>query len=446
MISSLQTAGFTEPLPVTTSNEEDLIQLLERWMTSHPGEQPPGSTTLQKQYCGRRFCYAKELTFGSTSEPVWVERVRISVSHMAFFLMDDDGSCMLVNPNYTNNKEWRGYHGWLGADLGFTLQTIAQTGSAVKWQPEGMIENFQSEHFGDGGLAEVSHPSELIGEEQSIEKTVSIHPGNTEAERQVTIKKEPSRTSTRQTAMRRNQLERQTDEERWRYETPPLSSLDVVKKRRWPPQYVSPPPTPQSQKPLRGRKKTLKAPKPSVSQSSRRQRCSSQGPTSVGLAPGKPENAQSSDLDGNNLDRSKTPPPKRSRKKVADTPQMPISPVSPFSLPSSNKAMPEPALKTNIILHFFLQKRELGALPTPLSQCDTADQFFNHAEEAWGFLTSRDGATDIAAVSVEVEGVEWPMIIPWRDPLAHQWMMETIAKAAIGRSYDLHVQVKCITQ
>ena len=426
MISCLQTSGFTEPFPVTTSNEEDLIQVLERWMSSHPDEQLPASKALKKEYCGRKFHYAKQLTFGSTSEPVWVERVRISASHMAFFLMDDDGSCMLVNPNYTNNKEWRGYHGWLGADLGFTLQTIAQTGSAVKWQPEGMIETFQSEHFGDGGLAEVPHPSELIGEEQSIEKTVSIHPGNTEAERQVTIKKEPSRTSTRQTAMRRNQLERQTDEERWRYETPPLSSLDVVKKRRWPPQYVSPPPTPQSQKPLRERIKTLKAPKPSVSQSSRRQRCSSQGPTSVRGAQGKPR--------------------KRAPRKTANTLQMPISPVSPFSLPSVNKAPPEPTPKTNIILHFFLQRRELGALPTPLAQCDTADKFFDHAEEAWGFLTSRDVASEMAAVSVEVEGVEWPMIIPWRDPLAHQWMMETIEKAAIGRAYDLHVQVKCITK
>ncbi len=445
MISSLQTAGFTEPFPVTTSNEEDLIQLLERWMTSHPDEQPPGSTPFQRQ-CDRKVRYAKELTFGSTSEPVWVERVRISASHMAFFLMDDDGSCMLVNANSSNNNGWRGYHGWLGADLGFTLQTIAQTGSAVKWQSEGLIGNFQPDDSGDRGFAQVRQPSELIGEEQSIEKTVSIHPGNTEAERQVTIKKEPSRTSTRQAAMRRNQLERQTDEERWRYETPPLSSLGVVKKRRWPPQYVSPPPTPQAQKRLQGRKKTLKAPKSSVSQGSRRQRFSSPGLTSVGLALGKPENAQSRDLDSNNLDKSKTPPPKRSRKKKADTTQMPISPVSPFSFSSVNKAMPEPTPNTNIILHFFLQRKELGALPTPLAQCDTADQFFNHAEEAWDFLSSRNGATDIAAVSVEVEGVEWPMIIPWRDSFAHQWMMETIAKAAIGRSYDLHVQVKCVTK
>ena len=431
---------------MTTSNEEDLIQMLERWMTSHPDEQPPASTNLKKEYCGRKFHYAKELTFSSTSEPVWVERVRISASHMAFFLMDDDGSCMLVNPNYTNNNEWRGYHGWLGTDLGFTMQTIAQTGSAVKWQSEGLIENFQPENSGDTLFAQVPHPLELIGEEQSIEKTASIHPGNTEAERQVSIKKEPSRTSTRQAAIRRNQLERQTDEERWRYETPPLSSLDVVKKRRWPPQYVSPSSTPQSLKRLRGRKKILKAPKASVPQSSRRQRCSSSGLTSVGLALGKPENAQSRDMDCNNLDKPKTPPSKRPRKKTADTPQMPISPVSPFSFPSVNNAMPEPTPKTNIILHFFLQRKELGALPTPLAQCDTADQFFNHAEEAWGFLNSRDAASEMAAVSVEVEGVEWPMIIPWRDSFAHQWMMETIAKAAIGRSYDLHVQVKCVTK
>ena len=429
MISSLQTAGFTEPFPVTALNEEDLIQVLERWITSHPDEQPPASTALLKAYCGRTFHYAKELTFVSTSEPVWVERVKISASHMAFFLMDDEGSCMLVNANSSNNHEWRGYHGWLGADLGFTLLTIAQTGSAVKWQPEVMIENFQAEDIGDGGLAEMPHPSELIGEDQSIEKTVSIPPRTTEAERQVTIKKEPSRTSTRQAAIRCNQLERQTDEERWRYETPPLSSLDAVKKRRWPRQYVSPPPIPQPQKRLRG-------PKSSVSQNSRPQRCSTPVLISVGRAREKPRKRAP----------KKTGPKKTPDRKIADTPQLPISPVSPFSLPSINRAMPEQAPKTNIILHFFLQRKELGALPTPLAQCNTADQFFDHAEEAWGFLTSRDGASEMAAVSVEVEGVEWPMIIPWRDPLAHQWMMETIAKAAIGRSYDLHVQVKCITK
>ena len=446
MIFSLQTAGFTEPFPVTASNEVDLIQVLERWMTSHPGEQPPASVIARQEYCGRRFDYAKELTFGSTSEPVWVESVRISESHMAFFLMDDDGSCMLVNANSSNNSEWRGYHGWLGADLGFTLQTIAQTGSLVRWQSEGLVGNFQPENSSVRGFAQVPHPSELIGEEQSIEKTASVYPENTEAERQITIKKEPSRTSTRVAAMRRSQLMRQTDEERWRYETPPLSSLDVVKKRRWPPKYISPPPNPKSQKPLQGGKKTLKASKSSVSQSSRRQRCSSPGLTSVRPALGKPQNAKSRDLDGTNIDKCKAPPPKKCHKRKADTPQLPISPVSPFSLPSVNTAMPELTPKSNIILHFFLQKRELGALPTPLAQCESADQFFDHAEEAWGFLNPENGASEIAAVSVEVEGVEWPMIIPWRDPLAHQWMMETITKAAAGRSYDLHVQVKCVTK
>ena len=413
MITRLQNAGFTEPFPVTTSNEEDLIQMLERWMTSHPDEDPPASSSCHKQRCGR-ICYATELTFGCTSEPVWVERVRISARHMAFFLRDEDESCMLVKANYGNNNGWRGYHGWLGADLGFTLQTIAQTGSMVRWQSGDLVEDFQPEDSRDREFAQVLHPQEMIREVQSIENTVSIRPGTIEAERQVDIKKQPSWTSTRQAAMRRNRHERQTDEERWRYETPPLSSLDVVRKRRWPPQYVSPPPTSQSQKRPRGRPKKLKAPESSVRQNSPRQ--------------------------------SSPPPRKEYNKRTTDTLQLPISPVSPFSLPSVNQATSGATPKINIILHFFVQRRELGALPTPLAQCDSADQFFNHAEEAWGFLTSRDGASEMAAASVEVEGVEWPMIIPWKDPLAHQWMMETIAKVAVGMSHDLHVQVKCITK
>lgn len=439
MIISLQTAGFTEPFPVTASNEEGLIQVLEHWMTSYPNEQPPASRSIVKDECGR-FCYNTELTFGSTSEPVWVERVKISASDIAFFLKDDDGSCMLVKANYTNNNTWRGYHGWLGADLGFSLQTMAQTGSAVKWQSGDLIEDFQSEDSGDRGFVQVSHAPEMSEEEQSTENTVTILPGTTEAERHIAIKKQ------RQVDMRRKRLELQTDEERWRCETPPLSSLDVVRKRRWPPQYVSPPPISQSQKRLRGRPKKPRAPNSSLSQSPRRQQCSSPGLTSVGIALGKPENAQSRDLYSNNLDKCKTPPPKRPRKKTVDTPHLPISPVSPFSCPSINTAMQAPTPKTDIILHFFLQKRELGALPTPLAQCNTAVQFFDHAEEAWSFLTSTDRGSEMAAVSVEVEGVEWPMIIPWRDPLAHQWMMETIAKAAIGRPQDLHVQVKCVTK
>ena len=94
------------------------------------------------------------------------------------------------------------------------------------------------------------------------------------------------------------------------------------------------------------------------------------------------------------VDGTKTHPPKRPRKKTADTPQMPISPVSPFS----SASMPE----TNVTLP---QRRELGALPTPIVQCDTADKFFNHTEEAWGFLAFRDSASEMAAVSVEVEDV-----------------------------------------
>ena len=57
-------------------------------------------------------------------------------------------------------------------------------------------------------------------------------------EEALTIKE---RVLARRTATRRLQMDRET--ERMRLEgTPPLSSLDMVKKTRWPPQYVSPEP------------------------------------------------------------------------------------------------------------------------------------------------------------------------------------------------------------
>ena len=447
-MAGLLAAGFTEPFPIVARKKKGLVKILKAWMECYPGERPPGSN-LKAHSTPRKPSYVKELAFVSTLDHVWVERFNISADYSGWILKEGDGACMLVEANPANTGAWRGYHAWCGAASGFTLLTIANTGPAPNRQIASELEAIPKKvELGEGFSLALDQPifQGIVEGNCNTDSVPGIGRGPEETARQVLVKKEPSLTSIRQATIRRNQLERQTDEERWRYETPPLSSLDVVKKRRWPAQYVSPPPTPQSQKLLRGGKKIVKATKSSVSQSSRHKRCSSPEVTSVGIALANSQNARSGNLDGYNSEKPKGRPRKKARKETADTPQMPISPVSPFSLTSVNRAIPEPAPKTNIILHFFLQRKELGALPTPLAQCDTADKFFNHAEEAWSFLTSRDGASEMAAVSVEVEGVQWPMIIPWRDPVAYQWMMETIAKAAMGRSHDLHVQVKCITK
>ncbi len=447
-MAGLLAAGFTEPFPITASKEEELVKILEAWMECYPGESPPGSN-LRNHYHSKKVSYIKELAFVSTLDHVWVERFNINTDYSGWILTEDDGACMLVEASTGNSGAFRGYHAWCGADFGFTSLTIANTGAAPNGKTASRSEVIRKEvDQGNGSSPALNHiiSQGTVARSYNSDSLSGMSRRREETARQFLIKKEPNRTGVRQAAMRRNQLERQRSEERWRFETPPLSSLDTVKKRRWPPQYVSPPPTLQHQNLRRGCKLVLNAPTMPASQSSQHRRASSPEVLSVSPGASARGNRRARNANGGFLDKSNTPPPKRSRKKTANTLQMPISPVSPSSFASVNKAMPEPAPRTNTILHFFLQRRELGALPTPLAQCDTADQFFNHAEEAWGFLVSKDRASEMAAVSVEVEGVEWPMIIPWRDPLAHQWMMETIAKATIGKSHDLHVQVKCITK
>ena len=447
-MAGLLAAGFTEPFPIAVTSREELINVLETWMECYSGEKISGSN-IKNHFIARKVSHVKELTFASTSDRVWVEKFSINAHYNGWILKDDDGACMLVEPNIANSGAWRGYHGWCGADSGFTSLTIASTGPP----PNRKIANGNEVDPKEVDLGKASPPPSkeftsqgTVGEGYDTDSLIGTRCSREANAQQALVKKEPNRTAIRQATLRHNRLERQRSEGRWRSETPPLSSLATVKKPRWPPQYVSPPPTPKVQKHLRGGKKLPKASKSSISKSSRHKRCSRPRLTPVGPAIAEHEVTQSGNLDGKNVDKPKGRPRKEPRKKTADTPQMPISPVSRFSSPTINRAMLEPVQKTNAILHFFLQNKELGALPTPLALCDTANKFFDHAEEAWGFLSSGDGTSAIAATSVEVEGVEWPMIIPWRDSLAHTWMMETIAKAATGRSYDLHVQVKCITK
>ena len=448
MITGLLAAGFTEPFPITATSREELINVLEPWMECYSGENISGSN-LKNHYIAKKVSHVKELTFVSTSDRVWVEKFSINAHYNGWILKEDDGACMLVEPNIANSRAWRGYHGWCGADYGFTSLTIASTGPP----PSPEIASANEVDPKEVDLVKASPPASkkftsqrTVHERYTTDRLSGTRRSREASARQVLLKKEPNRTAVRQATLRRNRLERQRSEGRWRSETPPLSSLATVKKPRWPPQYVSPPPTRQRQKMRRGCKNIVSGPIVPASQSSQRRRSSSAELLAASPKASTRSSRRAHEASGRSLDRPKTPHPNKSRNRTAAAPQMPISPVSPFSSPATNRAMLEPVQIPDTILHFFLQRRELGALPTPLALCDTADKFFDHAEEAWGFLSSGDGTSAIAATSVEVEGVEWPMVIPWRDSLAHRWMMETIAKAAAGRSYDLHVQVKCITK
>ena len=418
-----------------------MFQVLERWVESHPSGELPGSVSFKRQHCDRRIAYGRELIFVSTSEHVWVEQRGTSASNMIFILMEDFGSCMLVKPNPMNNNLWQGYHGWLGADLGFTLQTIAQSGAEVRSPTAGRIEKCSDRPSANKEPAQKSCPMDKSGQEQSIAEIPKPRPGTTGINEQVTVKKEPSRFSIRQAALRIHRLQPQSGRNRWRFETP-LASLDTVKKRRWPPQYVSPPPTMQHRKPFLEHNTAVESPETPVPQSSRHERCSTPELASVSPAAPTSSKRKKSEMNGITRDQFKTPSPKqKSKKAIADaqlpTPSSSSSPLAPQDVLNSHP-------RTNTILLFFFQRTELGAFPVPITQCKAMDQFFDRAKVAWDFPTASNPDTEMAGVGVEVEGIQWPMIVAWRDLQAYQWMMDTIARAAIGRVQDLHVQVKCI--
>ena len=431
-------------------------------MQSHPGKDPPGAKPLQTQYCGYKHTYRKVLTLASTSEYVWVERFKISEDHMGWILKDGDGSCMLVI-NHGNGGNWRGYHGWLGADLGFTTLTIAHTGLEVRDVSAMDVSDDSLEEYPHGVRA--ARTQQQFGHSEDTpratleDNATKIVSKDQETARpdSVIIKKEPTRSEVRRRAMRRNQMKHQRDENRWRVETPPLSSLGAVKKFCWPPQYVPPPPTTPLKEPrlhitteLRTQSTTPVAP------GALRDRSSSPELISVGPANALLGTRRSARI--TNTARYNTkPPPRTSQKTKIATPQFPISPTSTVVNPQTpispaltstptQPTSPDSTIAASAIIHFFLSDEGLGALPVALAQCSTIVKFFDRAEATWRFLGSQSRIDHFAGVRVIFEGIQWLMIVGWKDSAGYQWMMNTISKATTNKVQDLHAQIKCIAK
>lgn len=474
----LLNAGFKEPFPLIAKSQDKLVDLLTTWMAICPGKDPPGSVKLDRNYCGHKITPGKQLAFTATSDYVWVERIPISKSHMGWMLKEEDGYCMLVLNNPANNGRWRGYHGWLGGDLGFTSITVADTGPGLRQTLDGQM-NDGPKKGNSNSSRRASHESSSFSDLSDFDETeedgepmnepcTNSHNGKSSKRPQpdvgtaetapVMIKQEPKRTAVRQAAMRRNQIERQTDEQRWRFDTPPLSSMETVKNMRWPPQYVSPPRTPQ-RKNLRQtvtpkRQNTSAAPD---SQAFPHERSSSPEVVAAGPARTPPGTRRSSRVIKRTSYTFKTPlatlskkshapktPSKDSHKKKASEPLTPISPASTST--AIEPSLSQSADTINVIVHFFLSDDSLGAVPIPLDQCNSVDRFFNQALRAWRFLGIPDGGDSMAGVRVMMEGVQWPIIVAWGEVDAFGWLIDAITKAKGGRTDDLHVQVKCIAK
>ena len=422
---------------------------LNDWIAEHPGSIPPGAVPLQSQFCGYKHPYIKELTFACTSEHVWVERSRINQKYMGWILKEADGSCMLVEPDYGNGSAWRGYYGWLGADLGFTFETVAYTGiwdpALDKYVSHSVVKARGQDHVLEPGMQPREHSCRKLLVEATKKSFKRTHEP-TEADK-VVIKKEPSRSEVRRAAVRQNKIERERDEQRWRSETPPLSSLHIVEKFRWPPQYKSPPPMSRHRElRIRSTMKHQAAGAAPVALRNLRDDSSSPefisaGPASASHGTRRSTRSHCSVRFMNDHILTSNTPPKKPKKK-GTKPQTPMSPA--LTSTPIQPSLSESTAGPNVSFHFFLSDESLGALLVPWVQCNTVNGFFDRAEAAWDFLNAHEPDSQFAGVRVVLEGIQWPMVVGWKDSHGYQWMMDTVMKSTIGRMNDIHVQVRCI--
>lgn len=258
----------------------------------------------------------------------------------------------------------------------------------------------------------------------------------------VVVKQEPTLTQIRQSTLKRRQAERQTLGLRWRSETPPLSSMDTVKKFRWPPQYVSPTSTPLPEKhkasdPKSYKRRNIGGQLPNCAHSrSSTPEFMSESPVTPPQGVRRSSRATSA-AHYQMLSPPKTPKKTKFLAKNSSTASAPI-----VTQPQSSAF--EASLANHVTIHLFLSDESLGAIPITLNECNTSVKFFNQALSAWNLLGLEDQARDMAAVSVTIDGVQWPMVLPWGNSQAFQRMLGALEHAQHGTITGLEVRVKCI--
>ena len=187
----------------------------------------------------------------------------------------------------------------------------------------------------------------------------------------------------------------------------PLSCLQTVKKGRCLSRYLSPPATPE-------------------------------------YIPRTPEKKSTGSSDQgkrklDELERSAPKTPPKSRKLTVRTPiALRLNPPTRTSETSGTRKS---------IIHFFLGNSESdGAIPVNLSSYMTSTAFFDKAESAWSYVQKSTETVEFMGVSVMMDGLEWPLILEWRNGQAFENMLESIDTAKIAGTGDITVKVKCITK
>lgn len=451
LVANLLRAGFSEPFPVTAPSEEQLVHMLNVWMAQYPDRSPPWLRPLNRGRLDNSYRNSASIFLASTLVEVYTSVRQMSPSGMTYILTDSDGSCMIGVPVAGNSMHERAYYGWLGGDLGFTSKPFVSTdglGSRVSAN-----ETLSSRNDQAIVMADQDEPCLPFDHDDNIKKKtdlmsdIGVRPdAQPDPTNDIEIKNEPNLTEVRQATLRRIQAERQIQGPRWRFQTPPLSPTGTSKKFHWPPQYVSPPPTPQAKKRKASDAKTYKRRNiGGLLPNSNRSRTSS--PEFVSESPISPpqglrRSARANHFGSYRLSYRLPSLPKTS-KRTRTTAKKSANSAEPAATTLQPSVQETPATK-DVKIHFFLSNDSLGAVPVAMNECNTASSFFSQALSAWNLLGGGDHAETMAAVSVTIDGFHWPIVLPWGNATAFERMMETMTFAKTGKLGNLDVKVKCI--
>ena len=262
------------------------------------------------------------------------------------------------------------------------------------------------------------------------------------------IKQESSACQTRQQTLRLRRRDRAVEEAR--ADDSSVASVDAVRVGRWPPQYVSPPPS--SQKSLRRSAR----PRQSRWQAGNRLLNSRSDTAYVDLL-----DSPSDDASGENsqplIKRSRKNPPRECNanrpipvqgQHKASAQQKPSGQASavkklPVSLDESKRVADT---EQTVTFFFFAGDKNFGALPASMKQCKAAKSFFDKATLALSLSSGRVNENSVRAVTVAIDGFDWPLVIPWRDADGFRIMMQKVGDHVSQGCESLNIKVTCIAK
>ncbi|KAG8527146.1 uncharacterized protein KY384_008576 [Bacidia gigantensis] len=148
LMDALQQSGFSGCLPRVFPSRKSLIQATRRSMEEMKLDSPPGSIELRpaKIKATQEKEYKTRLVLATTNEEVVALQLSFSGTSGGWAIfeksdLDMTGRCIYAITSRGNCQTRRGYHGWRGDGLNFSLDAIAHNEGDSNFRPKQLKSN-----------------------------------------------------------------------------------------------------------------------------------------------------------------------------------------------------------------------------------------------------------------------------------------------------------------